>query len=564
MTSTAELYELDLEAQCNAIWSATLAEEQRLQRIRDTPPALFVFDGHQRLQHLLLDCTSLKVEDVENDTGSIELVIPADHPVAQWMADDKGRMQRGEGEFFHIDVEKNGVRVTGRYEEKTIGRDSRGRRVLRVTLLTDYENLKWIDCWSNPWLPAIFQFPRVFILAGPSIWVLKTALHVNLARINGIENLVALDDPLTLGNLLGLDQSEWDVVVAPTSFSQDMAAGTSWCLFFSRWGRWHDRSKMIMEDAELSVVTRRWRLGDPEPWPGADLKDGALVVDIVDKSGQMEGTANGGSVWDGLTRTFREFSADFVEETDTELNGEPSWPTSVFADMLRTEKGFPFVHFPADMMIDTDYTTTPAKGVMIGGGGQSAPGVNDLIDAGIQAVGDVIGHNLGVMGYGIGPFGGALSALLMPFVKDTVLAWMHVPLPWRIQQSGSSHYYEFHVDLPGKAYTLSSLLAIRTAIVKTKRRKKAKVKFGHDGPYTIGWPGTGHMYKGDRGSFEVFGDTRREIHVERAKKANLEWEAGHFAQWELEFGAPEEKDPLEELIKDIQEAFSALSDLGVF
>ena len=566
MTTTTELFAMSLEDQCEAIWAATLAEEQRLRRVKDTPPGLFIFDGHQRIQHLLLDCNALKVEDAENDTGSIVLTIPAEHPVAQWMADDRGRIQRGEGELFHIDVEKNGVRVSGRYASKTIRKDAVGRRVLEITFQTDFENLKWIDCWSNPWLPAIFQFPRVFILAGPAIWVLKTALHVNLARINGMEALVGgLDDPVSPLNVLGLDQSGWDVVVKPTSFAEDMANGTIWCLFFSRWGKWFDRSKMILEDAEFSVVTRRYRLGDPEPWPGADLKDGALVVDIVDKSRQAEGTANGGSIFDGFTRTFREFSADFIEQADTELTGEVSYPASLFIDSLRTERGFPSVHFPADVdIVETEYTTTPPMGAFIAGGGQSAPGVNELIDAGIQAIADVIGHNLNVLGYGIGPFGGALSAVLMPFIKDTVLAWMHVPLPWRIAQMGSSHLYEMHIDLPGKAYTLSSLLAIRTAIVKTKRTKKRSIKFAHHGPYVVGWPGTGHMYKGDPASFEIYGDPTGELHVERAMKANLEWEAGHFAQWELEFGAKEEKDPLEALLAQISDAFSALADLGMF
>ncbi|WP_280141506.1 hypothetical protein [Gordonia westfalica] len=31
------------------------------------------------------------------------------------------------------------------------------------------------------------------------------------------------------------------------------------------------------------------------------IKDGALVVDIVDKSGHMEGAANGGTIFDGFT-----------------------------------------------------------------------------------------------------------------------------------------------------------------------------------------------------------------------------------------------------------------------
>lgn len=90
-----------------------------------------------------------------------------------------------------------------------------------------------------------------------------------------------------------------------------------------------------MKDAELSVVTRRYRAAvDPEPWPGADIKDGALIVDIVDKSGHMEGAANGGSIFDGLTRTVREIVGDMIEDTETELLGEPSWPSQFYSDML--------------------------------------------------------------------------------------------------------------------------------------------------------------------------------------------------------------------------------------
>lgn len=562
--TTDDLYALPLEDQCEAIWQATLAEERRLQQERDAPPVVLIFDGHQRLKHIVFDLTRLRCEDVENDTGSIELEIPFDDPIAQWMNDDKGRMARGEGELIHIDVQKNGVRLSGRVESKSVRNDGKGRRVMAATFLTDYENLKWIDCWSNPFLPAIFQFPRIFLLAGPAIWTLKTALFVNLWRINSSIWQIP-DDPMNPSTWLdGLDMSNWDIVIKPTTFLEDMAAGTTWCLFVSRWGKWHDRAKTIMEDAELSVVTRRWRAGDPEPWPGAVIKDGALVVDIVDKSGQMEGTANGGSIFDGFTRTIREFAADFVEQVDTEINGSPTWPTQFFKDMLGTPKGFPFVHFPADMDIETEYTTTPPKGAIINTGGHSAPGVNELISAGVQAAGDIIGHNLNILGYGIGPFGGALDAVLAPFYTDTVLAWISVKLPWRMQQMGSSHYHEFHIDLPGKAYTLSSLMAVRSAIVATSRKKKRGIKFSNAGPYLVGWPGTGHLYKGDRGSFEILGDTTGEIHVERAKKATLEWEADHFAQWELEFGAAEDRDPVESLMKSIAEIASAASELGVW
>lgn len=562
--TAATLDGLSLQEQCEAILAATEAEERRLAQMKATPPGLFVFDGHQRLQHLLLEVVSLHAEDPENDTGLVELTLPFDHPVAQWMNDDKGRIARGEGEFFHIDVEHNGVRITARYDSKTVRTDARGQRLLYVRLLTDYENLKWIDCWSNPFLPAIFQFPRLFILAGPAIWALKTALFLNLLRINSSIWQIP-DDPMKpITWLDGLDMSTWDVVVKPTTLLEDLAAGTTWCLFTSRWGKWHDRAQAILADAELSVVTRRWRAGDPLPWPGADIKDGALVVDIVDKSGQLEGAVNGGTYFDGFTRTAREYVGDMMEDVEVEVFGQPDGYSAMWDDMFGAPVEFPLVHFPADSLgHELEYTTTPSKGITINAGGQSAPGVNEGISAGVQATVDLITSNLNVSGYGVGAMGGAVDAVLKPFYTDVVAAWISAKLPHRIAQSGSSHYKEYHLDLPGKAYTLSSMLAVRTGIVATQRKKSWSAKLALS-PYVVGWPGSGHFYKGARASMDVPGDTSEQMHVQRAQKMTLDWAFDHFAAWEAEFGHSPDTDALSEIIGKISEVTTAASELGVW
>lgn len=554
---------VDLQATCEAIWEATLAEDRRVEAMQQTPPGIFVFDGHQRLQHLLLDVVAVHGEDMENETGSIELTLPFDHPVAQWMNDRRGARQRGEGKNFHIDVEHNGVRLSGRYESKRVTKDWLGQRLLVVSFLTDYENLKWVDCWSNPFLPAIFQFPRIFLLAGPAIWCLKTALFLNLLRIYSSIWQIP-DDPLNPMTWLdGLDMSTWDIVIKPTTLLQDLAAGTTWCMFMSRWGKWHDNAAPIMADAELSVVTRRYRAGDPEPWPGADIKDGALVVDIVDKSAHREGAFNGGTIFDGLTRTIRESVGSMVEDIEVELTGSPSWPSEFYDTMFTTPPGFPFAHFPADYPTETEFTESPEKGIIINTGGQSAPGVNEAISAGIQALGDLVTSNINIAGYGIGPQGGAIDAILKPFYTDTVLAWISVKLPQRIARGGSSHYLEYHIDLPGKAYTLSSLMAIRTGVKATEEKRHGKVTTV-GGPYVVGWPGSGHFYKGDRGSFEIAGDLTGEIHVERCTKTTFDWAADDFAKWEAEFGPDPERDPIESLIKTINQIATAASQLGVW
>lgn len=121
------------------------------------------------------------------------------------------------------------------------------------------------------------------------------------------------------------------------------------------------------------------------------------------------------------------------------------------------------------------------------------------------------------------------------------------------------------MDSGGKAYTLSSLMILRSAVWATKEWDSTTITAHNSGPYVIGWPGTGHMYKGDRGSFEVTGDESGEIHVERAMKANLDWENGHFAKWELEFGtSTEDQDPLVELMGWVEELKDTGKELGVF
>ena len=577
MTIAAVDFGVSLEEQCEQIWEATLEQERKLQEMRDTPPAVFIFDGHQVLQHILLDVRKLHCEDLENDTGVIELEIEFAHPVAQWLHDRKGAMARGEGELFHVDVEKNGVRLTGRYESKTVRRNAKGVTVLVISCLTDYENLKWIDCWCNPFLPFIFQFPRLFILAGPAIWVLKTALFLNLWRIFSSVWQIT-DDPLNpLQWLTGaLNMSSWDIVVAPTTFLEDMAAGTTHALFFSRFGKWHDRAKMILADCELSVVTRRLREGDPEPWEGAfdvGVRPGQLIVDIVDKSRHLEGVANGGTWFDGMTRGAREFTADFMENLEVELTGDVAWPSEVFTDWLGTPKGFPLAHFPADApgAAETEFTTTPAKGSIINTGGTSAPGVNEGISMAVNLAGDAPSAAGLTIGVGAGasisvpPLGGALDALLNPIYKDTVLAWISVKLLNRINQSGSSRYLEYFIDAPGKAYTLSSVMVIRTAVYATERKTTKKITATSATGYVPGWPGSGHFYKGDPGSFEVAGDTSGEIHVERAMKMTLDHERDHFAKWEAEFGlGHEDEDPIVTLTSQLAEMADVAQTLGVW
>ncbi|NKR24022.1 hypothetical protein GS479_01300 [Rhodococcus hoagii] len=548
-----------LEEQCEAIWQATLDAEREDCEIRNADPLIKLADGNQVIRYLLFDVQDLKFSEIENNTGQASFLLDVDHYVAAWIIDKDGRRARGEGANIHIDIEIAGVRWSGRAEPPKVERGTDGRRYVRLTFLHDYENLKWIDCWPNPFLPAIFQFPRMFILAGPAIWALKTALFVNLWRLNSSIWQIP-DDPMNPSTWLdGLDMSNWDIVVNPTTFFQDMAAGTPWCVFASRWGTWHDVAAPILADSELTVVCRRWRTGDPDPWLGADIKDGALVVDIVDKSGAMTGTSHGGTIFDGLFRTIQEFTADFLDTTESLLTGGPT--SDLFVPGRGTNKAWPHVYYPSDSpgSVETVFTDATSRGVIMNTGGHSMPGVNETISAGIQAIGDIVGNALF-----IGSIGGSIDTLLRPFYEDTVAAWVSVKLPQRIAEQGDSHYWEKTIESPGKAYTLSSLMVIRQAMWETRSYTSASMSIKAAEPYVIGWPGTGDFWVGDRIITDLGAELSDRVIVNRVSQIDYERPRGTRGNWSVAVGPKEDEDPLVEMAARVANLKEIGKTLGVF
>jgi hypothetical protein len=172
----------------------------------------------------------------------------------------------------------------------------------------------------------------------------------------------------------------------------------------------------MLEDSELSIVCRRYLPGDDLPWAGAKLRYGTLVIDIADKSGVLIGTSNGGSVFDGLTRTALEFADDFIDST-YDVVSDADTPQDYFTVGKRyTDPVKPYVIFyesDTSPVQTSSWIYSPAKGVQIEVGGHSAPGVNESISASIQALGDVLGGLAQ-----IGSLGGTIDTLLAPIYED--------------------------------------------------------------------------------------------------------------------------------------------------
>ena len=370
---------LSLEDQCNAILKATNEQARERERIRRIPPDILLWDAEWHLQHVI---SGVEYEGsftwVSNDTGPGQIDIPFEHPAAQWVHDSQGRIDRGEGRNVHITVEYCGVRWAGRLDKATPDTGEDGDTVMSMMFAHDYENLKFYSVWSNPFLGPALQTPRAWLLAGPVTWVLLTTLQMQLIREHN--PLITIpDDPLDITQWDDtFDQSNWSVVVKPISFADAANSGVTWGVVSSRWATWHDMAKVMLEDAELSVVCTRYLAGDPPPWEGANLRHGTLVIDIVDKSGVHIGTSNGGTVLDGLVRTVAEFADDFIDST-TNLLTDTEAPQEYFIPgFYATNAEWPYVVYrtgEGSAIESSRFINSPAKAIQVNAGGHSMPGL---------------------------------------------------------------------------------------------------------------------------------------------------------------------------------------------
>ncbi|ORL01571.1 hypothetical protein A6F56_04425 [Prescottella equi] len=565
LTATPD-FELTLEEQCEAIWAATEARQAAMDAIRAKPPLIRLWDGNRKLQFLIQNDDGFKFEDPDNETGPGEITLDFETPQAQWLNDMYGRKQRGEKIDVLISIDHCGGRWSGLLDRTIVEEDESGYTRLIARFHSDYEQLKWLQFWSSPMWPAAIQ-KRLFLLGGPLPWVILTSIFVNLWRKEG--NLWHLpDDPLKLSSWLAgpkpLDQSNWSIVVKPLSFMDALASGAPMTLMSSRWKTAHEACADTLADGEYSLTWRRWFEGDPEPWPGAagKIAHGALVIGCEDKSGVYEGTANGGTWMDGFTRTIRRFSDDLYEDTETAQSTAPVIGDYRIPGRLNTNRRAPYVFFhPKSPGVKFgSFTQSPAKGKVINTGGHSMPGVNETLSAAVQGIFDIIG-NL----FQIGSIGGSVDAIAKMFYEDTILAWISVKLLDRARDAGWFGYFEYFIDSGGKAYTLSSIMVIRSGRWATRSWSSSSMEIADGAPYLVGDQGQGHFWKGDRVSRLIKGDKSRRLYIDRVSKLTLSGGRGQRAGYTIEVGNGEaQMDPVVRLMQIAEKAKATAKELGVF
>ncbi|MGB3357590.1 MAG: phage tail protein [Rhodococcus qingshengii] len=550
---------LSLEEQCEAIWEATRAEERREQNQRQIPPVALLWDGEMRLQHLVQAEYGGTFDLIEGDTGPGQLEHPLDHPVGEWLWDEWGRMQRGEKRNVNITVEYTGSRWGGLLEYVELDKRDNGDQVVVATFSSDYERLKWYTVWSNSFFSEHFQAPRVFILPGPIPWVLSTMLDLQCHRERN-STWAMPDDPMDPANRTNLDQSTWSLVVKPIKFMDSLNSGALWGIAGSRFKNFHDIAKTMMQDGEITPIVRRYLHGDPPPWPGANLRHGTVVVSFEDRSGRFTGTSQGGTRFDGLKMTVEKFIGDFIEstshlKTDTTIPAEYYIPGS-----KRTNKSLPLAVWRDGEETGLDryrFRKTPSKGIQVVTGGSSAPGVDELMSATVQMLGD-----LTAMIPGVPPMGGVADAVLKPFYMGTVLAWMVARLVARANNQGWTRYFEYFQDGAGKAYTISSLMVLRAGIWATRSYESIEFGARDAAPFLISE--TGHVWLGDRAGFTMQKDKTGRIYIDRISKVGLSWSREQPVTRTVTIGDSRAlEDPVQKAWERIEAFATSLQQLGV-
>lgn len=131
---------------------------QRVKRLRQ--PLIRIYDGNWVLRGTAAMVTTASFQEIDSETGMGTIDMPVDYYLSAWIINHNARPTKN----VHVTVDKDGVRWSGRMDNYEIDKTDSWHVKCRVTFKHDFEELKHILVWANPFLPAEIQFPRMYIL----------------------------------------------------------------------------------------------------------------------------------------------------------------------------------------------------------------------------------------------------------------------------------------------------------------------------------------------------------------------------------------------------------------
>lgn len=529
------------------------AEMEKQRRLRDQPTLIRAWDGDWNLLAEIEGDYSHEFEFLNNDAGTATLVLPIDH----WFAEQVMSPVDWPTKSLYLTFDRDGSRWSGRVTTFKVVVDARGDQQVEIYCTHDYIKLKELLVWSNPFLPAEVQFPKAWVLFGPSRWAVSTTLFVNLLRKNNSLWMLP-DDPLDLAQWFDLDMSNWSMAVKPVKLGEDTSLST---VLSSRFKTFHDCVEPTLADAQLTIDCRRFLEGDPQPIEGKTLRHGCLVFEVLDQSGWNKQTSFFGNMKNGLTRVTRRIGSDGLTEGEDyvpRVDNPAEYDDEGFKGSL-PEAPWVVLEHGVDTGIEaTEFEYTPPGPSQFVTGGSSMPGVNEALKASIIGLGGFLGSFIRQS-----QAGSVADALLEPLYSDVFAAFMAHKHHKRIDEQGWDYPFEYWVDGSDKAYTLSALSALRKAKEETRERFACEVRMNNGAPYWVGPRGYGDFFLGDRVAVHALGMPEDQLFVEQVQSLRYSSSA-EDKDWEITVGKPEFVSGFTYLAKRFEASTTALKELGVW
>ncbi|WP_066584718.1 Gp37-like protein [Corynebacterium provencense] len=551
----------NLDAYLDEVWAEAKAEADARAARRRERPLIRLWDGDWNFRGVVSGEYDFQCEWKYNDIGAAFITLPPQHHLAQWAMAHWDRKTKN----IHVTVDKSrdgqDARWGGRCESVKLTENEDGTSSVELRFLHDLKDLEAILCWPNPFLPAGVQFPKSFFLGGPLKTVLKTTLLCNLMRLHG--NMWQLpDDPLDPSTWAeGLKPWDWSIVVAPGSILLD---DSQWGVINSRMKTFMEAAAPALADAGLMIDCRRWLTGDPKPkgWIGP-MRNGQLVVDIVDKSGVFEQSALGGTLAGGMVRTVTKMADNVIDDVITVVANPVVPVENALSKLMGTAPTYPWVVFrngPGSQLVSGSWTWTPATVAQITAGGQSAPGVNSAFSIVTQLVGNLVGAVFLMQGAG-----NILDTAIKPLYEDVFLAFGSVKSPLRTMEAGWSYYHEGWAEGSGTAWSFSGMIAMREAFWKTRSRDFAEIDVRDGTPYTLGDLGRGHLWLGDRAGVLLDNMPDKTYPVLQCTSITFAGSRDQPPALKCSFGDPRiDQSPITRLLSQSKGFFEALKETGVW
>lgn len=468
------------------------------------------------------------------------------------------------------------TRWGGKVTEIHVKKDEKGIHTIDLTALHFREHAKRLLVAANPIFPPEIQQPRMWVLPGPARSICALTAFINLARLfvpgwsgiaNGLNPFGWLNplNPDVLENFL---PTGWPIQVAFVDSALDQSR---WTALGATWTTWHETFKDVLMDAGCCMKAYTYLTTD-EDSPNTELA--ALLELIPDVISGISGLnlANSGSnvaravspirncvvfsfenvsgvtgptgtVADGLLNTVAVTLDDLITpvvmdlgsgqtfDSGQVLNGKHVYDAAGVSQTYLVEQLTGVAPAPPKVIwwdgyyngivsSDLIYHKGNPKTVMTGS--KSPIIVNEAqtfaIRYGLSQLQTVISSNLAggiVESVGGAPQGAGLENLYQGQLDNSLFAWQRFTDPVRALWAGDQSWQEHFERGSGTAYTLSSILTLRSGNWKTRAFAAFQAETNDGNP----WIANYDYGLGDRVGYEQDGV----IYVDNVYGIKREW-----------------------------------------